>query len=88
MKMYLMDRYLSGAGPTVMALTSGASGDIFTQRAKERVDRKVAEAMINVSKEYGVAGNVFITAPVEHGAVVVSAEPTFSQGLIRYRGFA
>jgi homoserine kinase len=26
--------YLSGAGPTVMALTSGASGDIFTQRER------------------------------------------------------
>lgn len=80
--------YLSGAGPSVMALTSGASGDIFTQRAKERVDRTVAEAMLGAAREHGVKGEVFITAPVEHGAYVVSAEPPFSQGLVRYRGDA
>ena len=45
--------YLSGAGPTVMAITSGASGDIFTQRAKERVDRAVAAAMVKTAKELG-----------------------------------
>lgn len=78
--------YLSGAGPTVMALTSGASGDIFTQRTKERVDRKVAEAMIAAAEECHTAGQVFITAPVEQGAYVVSAEPTFSNRLVRYRG--
>lgn len=76
--------FLSGAGPTILAITSGASGDIFTQRAKERVDRKVAEAMIKVAAEFGTKGQVFITSPVEHGAVVVSAEPTFSEGLVRY----
>ena len=78
--------YLSGAGPTVMAITSGASGDIFTQRAKERVDQKVAEAMLEAAEKCGTVGQVFITAPVEQGAVVVSAEPHFSQGLVRYRG--
>jgi len=78
--------YLSGAGPTVMAITSGASGDIFTQRAKERVDRKVADAMITAAQKVGCIGKVFITGPVEVGAVVVSAEPPFSKGLVRYRG--
>jgi homoserine kinase len=78
--------YLSGAGPTVMAITSGASGDIFTQRAKERVDQKVAEAMLEAAEKCGTVGQVFITAPVEQGAVVVSAEPPFSHGLVRYRG--
>jgi len=78
--------YLSGAGPTVMAITSGASGDIFTQRAKERVDQKVAQAMLAAAEKCATVGEVFITAPVEAGAVVVSAEPPFSQGLVRYRG--
>ena len=78
--------FLSGAGPTVMAFTSGASGDIFTQRAKERVDKKVADAMLLAAQKCNVKGEVFITAPVEHGAVVVSAEPSFSQGLVRYYG--
>ena len=78
--------YLSGAGPTVMAITSGASGDIFTQRAKERVDSKVAEAMLAAAAKCGTIGQVFITAPSEQGAYVVSAEPPFSHGLVRYRG--
>jgi homoserine kinase len=74
--------YLSGAGPTVMAITSGvsqpccftsielhcvhsqASGDIFTQRAQERVDTKVAEAMLAAAEQCGTKGKVFITAPV------------------------
>jgi homoserine kinase len=80
--------YLSGAGPSVMALTSGASGDIFTQRNKERVDRQVAQAMLAAAQFHNVKGEVFITAPVEHGAYVVSAEPAFSQGPVRYRGNA
>jgi homoserine kinase len=78
--------YLSGAGPTVMALTSGASGDIFTQRAKERVDMKVAEAMLAAAERCGTRGQVYITAPVQQGAEVVSADPPFSGGLVRFRG--
>eukprot|EP01034_Spumella_vulgaris_P022720 gene22720-28876_t len=80
--------YLSGAGPSVMALTSGASGDIFTQRHKERVDKKVAAAMLAAAATCNVKGEVYISAPVIHGAVVVSADPPFSQGLVRYTGDA
>ncbi|CAM9748432.1 unnamed protein product [Phaeothamnion confervicola] len=79
--------YLSGAGPTVAAITSGAAGDIFTQREAERVDKQqVAEAMLAAAKAEGVAGQVYITTPVESGAYVVSAEPRFSEGIIRYQG--
>lgn len=35
--------YLSGSGPTVAAITSGAAGDIFLQREKERVDKTVSQ---------------------------------------------
>lgn len=76
--------YLSGAGPTIMAITSGASGDIFTQRAKERVDTKVADAMLVAAKTCGTVGKVYITSPVEKGALVVSAEPAFSRGLVKF----
>jgi len=76
--------FLSGAGPTVMALTSGASGDIFTQRAQERVDKRVAEAMIAAAEKKEVKGNVQITAPVIHGAYVVHAEPAFSSARVHY----
>jgi len=78
--------FLSGAGPTVMAMTSGASGDIFTQRAQERVDRKVAEAMIAAAEKIGTKGVVSITSPIISGAYVVSAEPAFSTGRVHYRG--
>jgi homoserine kinase len=76
--------YLSGAGPTIMALTSGASGDIFTQRDKERVDRQVAKAMLETAAKYNTDGEVFITKALEHGSFVVSADPPFSKGLVRY----
>jgi homoserine kinase len=76
--------FLSGAGPTILAITSGLSGDIFTQRAKERVDKKVAEAMIAEAARVNIVGQVFITNPVEHGAIVVSSDPPFSEGLVTY----
>jgi len=76
--------YLSGAGPTVMAITSGAAGDIFTQRAKERVDTKVADAMLAAAAACGCIGKVYITSPVIGGAAVVSAEPAFSRGLVKF----
>merc|ERR1712137_855927 len=37
--------FLSGAGPTVMAICSGQAGDIFTQRSSERQEGLVADAM-------------------------------------------
>lgn len=78
--------YLSGAGPSVLALTTGASGDIFAQREKERVDRIVADAMLATAATSGVEGEVFITEPVLRGAHVVRAEPGFSTPLVRYAG--
>jgi len=38
--------YLSGSGPTVAAITSGAAGDIFLQRTKERVDKQVGKTRL------------------------------------------
>lgn len=78
--------YLSGAGPSVLALTTGASGEIFAQREKERVDRIVANAMLATAATTGVAGEVFITEPVLRGAHVAHAEPAFSTPLVRYAG--
>lgn len=34
------------SGPSVLAITTGAAGDIFAQRESERVDWRVAEAMV------------------------------------------
>mmetsp|Transcript_16475 Transcript_16475/g.24730 ORF Transcript_16475/g.24730 Transcript_16475/m.24730 type:complete len:437 (-) Transcript_16475:37-1347(-) len=77
--------YLSGAGPTVMALTSGASGDIFTQREKERTDNEVATAMLEVADMYDVKGKLLVTQPVHEGARVISVDPPFSSEIITYR---
>lgn len=78
--------YLSGAGPSVLAITSGASGDIFAQREKERVDKAVADAMLGAGASVGVKGQVFITEPVLTGACVAHVEPAFSSGLVRFKG--
>jgi len=71
--------YLSGAGPTVMALTSGASGDIFTQRVQERNDVAVANAMRRAAQEKGIEGKVFVTSIASEGAKVVKVEPSFTE---------
>jgi homoserine kinase len=77
--------YLSGAGPTVMALTSGASGDIFTQRVDERTDSAVARAMISTAEQFGIHGKLLVTTPVNEGARVVNVDPPFSSRDITYR---
>lgn len=77
--------YLSGAGPTVMALTSGASGDIFTQREQERTDNAVARAMLAAAETFGITGQLLVTTSVNEGARVVKVEPPFSRSDITYR---
>eukprot|EP00590_Aulacoseira_subarctica_P006141 CAMPEP_0172417754 /NCGR_PEP_ID=MMETSP1064-20121228/4249_1 /TAXON_ID=202472 /ORGANISM="Aulacoseira subarctica , Strain CCAP 1002/5" /LENGTH=441 /DNA_ID=CAMNT_0013156251 /DNA_START=36 /DNA_END=1361 /DNA_ORIENTATION=- len=77
--------YLSGAGPTVMAITSGASGDIFTQREKERTDWAVAQAMLQVADEFGIKGKLVVTQASYEGAKVVKADPPFSTGDITFK---
>lgn len=52
--------YLSGSGPTVAAITSGAAGDIFLQRTKERVDKQVNFSYVFT----GVAGRAGFSAYV------------------------
>merc|ERR1712232_1101534 len=76
--------YLSGAGPTVMAITSGASGDIFTQREKERTDQQVPKAMLAVAKVYNIEGKVIVSQVSHEGAKVVRVEPPFSTDNILY----
>lgn len=77
--------YLSGAGPTVMALTSGASGDIFAQREKERTDLAVAKAMSRAAEQFGIKGKVVVTNAASEGARVTKMEPPFSSDMITYR---
>ena len=78
--------YLSGAGPTVLAITSGSAGDIFTQQREERNEKAVADAMMAAATATNTDGKVFITAPSERGAHIVRADPPFSEGLVKYVG--
>ena len=77
--------YLSGAGPTVMAITSGASGDIFAQREKERSDLAVARAMISAAEQFGISGKMLVTSASNEGARVVKVSPPFSTDNISFR---
>jgi homoserine kinase len=79
--------FLSGAGPTVMAICSGASGDIFAQKSDERQEQVVADAMRMAAdalpsehSKWG-EGVFYICSPATRGAHVVSAEPRFSDAL-------
>ena len=76
--------YLSGAGPTVLAITKGAAGDTLVQHGSERMERAIADAMILAGQHVGVPGRVYITRPVMKGAYILRADPPFSQGVVRY----
>lgn len=78
--------YLSGAGPTVLAITSGSAGDVFTQRQQERRETVVAEAMMQAAKSTDTAGKVYVTDPSPRGAHIVNARPPYSDGLVHYTG--
>eukprot|EP00747_Dinoflagellata_sp_TGD_P125233 gnl/TRDRNA2_/TRDRNA2_174128_c0_seq6.p1 gnl/TRDRNA2_/TRDRNA2_174128_c0~~gnl/TRDRNA2_/TRDRNA2_174128_c0_seq6.p1 ORF type:complete len:282 (+),score=32.88 gnl/TRDRNA2_/TRDRNA2_174128_c0_seq6:124-846(+) len=83
--------FLSGAGPSVVAVCSGQAGDIFTQRSTERQEGAVAEAMQkaldsappDVSKTWG-NGQFYIVSPTSKGAHVVLAEPGISSRLATF----
>jgi homoserine kinase len=79
--------FLSGAGPTVLAVCSGAAGDVFAQKSGERQETVVAEAMRAAAgvlseghRKWG-EGTFYICSPATKGAHVVSAEPGFSNAL-------
>lgn len=72
--------FLSGAGPVVMAITSGGSGDYFTQKGNES-DLAVGQAMQKVADKLNITGRVYITHPSDTGGVITYADPPFSSQL-------
>ena len=70
--MYVRIYVRFNTGPSVLALTSGAKGDIYSQKNNERAERTVADAMISAGKDIGVSGRVFITNSTRLGAHVVA----------------
>merc|ERR1712130_834524 len=79
--------YLSGSGPTILAMTGGGSGDIFSQQDYERNESNVADAMTMAAFKEGISGRVFITQPAMIGTHVRAANPPMSEGGVqRLRG--
>lgn len=63
---------LSGAGPAVIAFTSGRAGDVIAQNVCERKELAVAQAFLAAADAINCPGHVLITKPVEHGGYIVS----------------
>ena len=78
--------YLSGAGPTVLAITSGVAGDPWAQRSEERRELHIAEAMIKAAEKSGWPGRCFVTKPCNTGAYITKADPPFSDGVLKFLG--
>ena len=81
--------WLSGQGPSVIALSESRCADPLTHRASEKHDEGIAEAMYNVARRLDLFNSrVFVTSPSERGAHIVSADPPFSSGFMRHFGFS
>jgi homoserine kinase len=78
--------YLSGAGPTVLAVTSGAAGDLFTQKSAETNETSIAVAMNSAGSDAGWPGRVYISRPHSIGAYISAANPPYSHGTLEYLG--
>jgi len=51
--------YLSGAGPTICALTHGTSGNWIAQKSAETNEKQIAMAMKRAAKDAGIDGKYF-----------------------------
>eukprot|EP00622_Pseudochattonella_farcimen_P001288 FR735944.1.p1 GENE.FR735944.1~~FR735944.1.p1 ORF type:complete len:163 (+),score=9.69 FR735944.1:3-491(+) len=83
--------FLSGAGPTVLSICSGATGgDVFLQNHEERQENAVAVAMKAAAEalpdEHAIwrEGRFYICSPTPRGAHVVTADPPFSNSLATF----
>lgn len=76
---------LSGAGPAVIAFTSGRAGDVIAQANSERQELRVAEAFLACAEEIKCPGQVLITKPIEHGGYIVSETVSFDPETRRHR---
>jgi len=77
--------YLSGAGPSVMAICSGGHGDFFNQKDEsQRKDHAVAEALMQTAERLGYEGEVYVAHPTNNGGVVVATDPPLSTELLKF----
>ncbi|EGD76438.1 threonine synthase [Salpingoeca rosetta] len=73
--------FLSGAGSSILAITTGARGEVAVQDASERFDAAVAAAMTAAAEACGVQGRITITRPTPLGAHVVAIRETIAPSL-------
>jgi len=67
--------YLSGAGPTICALTHGTSGSWIAQKSTETNEKRIAVAMKKAAKDAGIEGKIYLTEPSYLGAQVIRTIP-------------
>lgn len=77
--------YLSGAGPTICALTYGTSGNWFAQKSTETNEKKIGIAMKKAAKEVGIEGNIYLTEPSFLGVQVIKTTPNIEEKERHYR---
>lgn len=75
---------LSGAGPAVIAFTSGRAGDVIAQNVSERQELEVAKAFLATATAIDCPGHVLITKPVEHGGYIVTESAMDPEHRIHY----
>jgi len=83
--------FLSGAGPTILAICSGATGgDVFTQSQEERQENSVANAMrravdsLSTKHEQWKGGKFYICSPCYQGCHVIVADPPMSDSMATF----
>lgn len=59
--------FLSGAGPTVLALTGGHGSDVDADTMVTFLAVEVADAMLEAAKREGCDGRVVISSPSANG---------------------
>lgn len=72
--------FLSGAGSTIAAISSGRRGDAVSQMHTERHELAIAEAFSAEAKKLGMSGRVFLSEP-SNGAYVADATPPYPKVL-------
>lgn len=83
--------FLSGAGPTILAICSGATGgDVFTQSQDERQENAVANAMrracdsLSTKHDQWKGGKFYICSPCYQGCHVIVADPPMSDSMATF----
>jgi len=77
--------YLSGAGPTICALTHGTSGNWIAQKSTETNEKRIAMAMKGAAKDVGIDGKIYLTEPSSLGAQVIRTIPLIEEKEKCYR---